>query len=156
LAQDAPPLVDDAAEHRMVTIPRCAYDGRWGSFHLTGLTGTAGYTFRGAKWVANLEYVRDDANFFYYRQIAGGDTSILLWGFAKRNDADGRYAVWRRTPDGWRVYECTDWWGQLETMALTVAASDEGRFDAIDEALRIHEERIRKLEKEKAKEHSQP
>ncbi|MGE0534939.1 MAG: hypothetical protein AB7O68_08180 [Pirellulales bacterium] len=154
-AQDFQPLIDDEAPPagpQVVTVGppiRCAYHGRWGTFHLTGPTGTAGYTFKGVKWVANLGFVREDGSFYYYRQSASGDPTIQLFAFSKSKGADGRYPVWRRTPGGWRIYECTERWGEFRTGEVRVSLSDEARFDAINEALRLHDERISELERAK-------
>lgn len=107
------PVAPDAPAPRVSTAPdiRCSYHGQWGTFHLIGAMGTAGYSFDKDKFTATLEFSHEDDEYYYYNAIEGGAPSIISWAFAKLPEQSGCYAVWRRTRKGWKRYESTERWG---------------------------------------------
>jgi hypothetical protein len=45
----------------------------------------------------------NDANYWHY-VARDGDQFTTEWAFARRTSRDGRYAVYRKTGDGWARY----------------------------------------------------
>lgn len=108
-----------------VQIPRCAYIGYWGSFHITGQTGTAAYRLGNQQYIADLSLAGANASFYYYRPIANGDPFITMWAFATQPFC-GKYLVWFRHRGGWRQYEATRAWGIFGTPGGTVTSTPDG------------------------------
>ena len=89
---------------------RCAYIGRWGSFHLIGTGGSAAYALGNDKFVADLRSVGQDADYWYYTP-SKGDPSTSEWALARKPDGCGMYWVWRGDGGRWHPYEPTRAWG---------------------------------------------
>jgi hypothetical protein len=139
------PAAADEAAPLLETAPnfRCTYLGKWGSFHLIGSRGTAGYKFNGNKYLADLAFSRETEEYYYYKQTGHGDPAISLWAFAKFPASPEKYEVWRRTTKGWRRYECAERWGENLNSAVPVAATDTdilNRLDAVERTVEKHEQ----------------
>ncbi len=90
---------------------RCAYLGNWGSFHIVGSVGTAAYALDDERYIADLEFAGEDADYWAYRPTKKGDPNTTLWAFAKKPIC-GKYWVLRQSRGAWRKYEATDAWGE--------------------------------------------
>lgn len=124
---------------------RYAYIGQIGTFHLIGNGGSAAYEWHGQKFVADLKFAREDANFRYYTP-SNGDPDTDEWAFEKRPEW-GMYWVWRSVNGNWHPAEPTRGWGVgLEGGGLGSTTSDESRFENIERDLKQHEDRIKRLE----------
>lgn len=88
---------------------RCAYIGQIGTFHLIGNGGSAAYEWHGQKFVTDLKFDREDANFRYYTP-SNGDPDTEEWAFEKTPEW-GMYWVWRSVNGNWRPAEPTRGWG---------------------------------------------
>jgi hypothetical protein len=102
--------IEPKAAPPQLAMPRCAYIGYWGSFHITGKVGTAAYWLGNKPYIADLSLDRATPSFFYYRP-ANGDPFITMWAFGRQPDC-GRHWVWFRDRSGWRQYELTRAWGE--------------------------------------------
>lgn len=114
---------------------RCAYLGRWGSFHLTHSSSTAAYLLGKGKYIADLSFSNEDRSFWYFTP-SGGDPLTTEWAFARRRDCNGRYWVWRRSKHGkWSRYEATRAWGEGldETKVSRTSLTLEQRVEALEE-----------------------
>jgi len=122
---------------------RCAYLGKWGSFHLIGSAGSAAYALGNDRFIADLTFVREDTLYWYYRP-SKGDASTTLWAFARRPYC-GKYWVWRHAQGGWKRYEATRAWGD----GLGAPTTAQTAIDVVDQLqLRVQdlENRVKTLE----------
>lgn len=120
---------------------RCAYLGRWGSFHLIGNGGSAAYTLGKDEFLADLSFVKQNERFWYY-EPSGGDRLTTRWAFSKRPDHCGRFWVWRAQQGRWHEYEATKAWG--------IGLNEEARHASVpslDSRVTDLEDRVRALEK---------
>lgn len=90
---------------------RCAFLGMFGSFHLIGAKATAAYTLGNEKFVADLRYDGEDANWWFYSPTGNGDAWTTRWAFARRRDCGGKFSVFRLVNGVWCFYEQTEAWG---------------------------------------------
>jgi hypothetical protein len=134
---------------------RCAYLGRWGSFHLIGNGGSAAYALGGDRYVADLEFTDQDANHWYYSPTHG-DPLTTSWAFARQKDCNGMYAVWRLAGGRWCFYENTQGWGDgldrrltaVPTYGLTTEQQLlilKERVDKHQDILNKHEEKLKNV-----------
>lgn len=139
----------DNGEARLGNVPQLAWHqtvfrGMWGSFHLSGLTGTAAYIFRGRRYLATLNFAREDRDFRYYSPV-GGNASIIEWAFPKQADKCGHHVVWRRAEDGWKPYESTSVWMRSST-TQTYVIDHTNEIQQLRVQVSDLQDRVQKLE----------
>jgi hypothetical protein len=121
---------------------RCAFLGRFGSFHVFQNNGTAAYYLGPTPYIADLAPSREDNRYWYYRPVGNGDPETTEWAFSRQPDRCGQYWVWRFARGGWRRYEPTKAWGDgLGSVATVTSSADvigqlQLRVDDIDARLR--------------------
>jgi hypothetical protein len=128
---------------------RCAYIGEMGSFHLIENGGSAAYELGGERFIADLAFLKQDANFRYYIPTHG-DPATTHWAFAKHADC-GLYRVWRQVNGRMSPFEPTTAWGiglEGSTGPVTAFTDDvDQKLRAIDLRLDKHDRRLDQLEK---------
>jgi hypothetical protein len=148
LATDVQPSVTNAQPEDLLfferALPRCSYRGYWGTFHLTGRTGTAAYVFRQERFVANLEFVKENARHWIYRSQGDG-SAVEFWAFSRNDDPCGKRLVWRFADGRWKPYEMTEFWGTARVDRNFTVAKDN-TIAALKAAVDDHEKRINQLE----------
>lgn len=124
---------------------RCAYLGRWGSFHIINAGGTAAYVLGRGQYIADLAFAGEDQNFWYYSPTNGGDQATAKWAFARQPDRCGRYWVWRMDRAGWHRYESTRAWG--EGLGESAVFGSAETIETLKAAIDDHETRLKVLER---------
>lgn len=129
------PQTKTAQQQRPFPTPqerRCAYLGRWGSFHILGKDGTAAYRFAsGAMHFAELRVGRPNPNWWIYNQVPSdtADNNITAWAFA-RQPYCGEWQVLMFRNGAWQHYENTFAWGKgIGEDATGAAGSSDPIFD---------------------------
>lgn len=95
------------------TTRRCAYIGCFGSFHLTGSSGTAAYGLStGSQYIAELSPTGQKNDFYWLYRPSNGDPFTTHWAIGRRPDCCGKYPIWRFVNNSWIPYEKVRGWGE--------------------------------------------
>ena len=103
-----PRITDRAFEDE--NVRRCAYIGYCGSFTLIGDSGTAAYKIGNNRYIADIEFEKEDEKWWVYRIRGNSDGTTKGWAFS-RHPHCGKYRVLRYSNGAWRLFDRSDAWG---------------------------------------------